>query len=82
MIVGPCRPRPEPTKLKSRAALIWSVADPSRGDFKQSEYGRFILPFTLLRRLDGVLGPTTAAVLAEYRDKEQAGRPAEEVRAA
>ena len=69
-------------KLKSRAALIWSVADPSRSDFKQSEYGRFILPFTLLRRLDGVLGPTTAAVLAEYRDKEQAGRPAEEVRAA
>ncbi len=55
------------------SALIWSVADLLRGDFKQSEYGRVILPFTVLRRLDCVLAPTKAAVLAEYRDKEQAG---------
>ncbi|WP_269429766.1 type I restriction-modification system subunit M N-terminal domain-containing protein [Thauera sp. SWB20] len=50
-----------------------SVADLLRGDFKQSEYGRVILPFTVLRRLDCVLAPTKAAVLAEHRDKEQAG---------
>ena len=55
------------------SALIWSVADLLRGDFKQSEYGRVILPFTVLRRLDCVLAPTKAAVLAEHRDKEQAG---------
>ena len=40
------------------SALIWSVADLLRGDFKQSEYGRVILPFTVLRRLDCVLAPT------------------------
>ena len=37
------------------ATFIWSLADLLRGDFKQSQYGRVILPFTLLRRLEGVL---------------------------
>lgn len=59
------------------SALIWSVADLLRGDFKQSEYGRVILPFTVLRRLDCVLAPTKAAVLAEYREKKEAGLPFE-----
>ncbi|WP_422489550.1 type I restriction-modification system subunit M [Endozoicomonas sp. ALE010] len=48
------------------AAFIWSVADLLRGDFKQSQYGRIILPFTLLRRLECVLEPTKEAVLAQY----------------
>ena len=47
------------------AAFIWSVADLLRGDLKQSQYGRIILPFTLLRRLECVLAPTKTAVLAE-----------------
>jgi len=38
-----------------------------RGDYKQSEYGRVILPLTVLRRLDCVLEPTKAAVLAEHK---------------
>ena len=77
-IIGPFRPpRPEPMNQQALSALIWSVADLLRGDFKQSEYGRVILPFTVLRRLDCVLAPTKAAVLAEYRDKEQAGLPFE-----
>lgn len=37
------------------AAYSWSLADLLRGDFKQSQYGRIILPFTLLRRLECVL---------------------------
>ncbi|MEH6834608.1 type I restriction-modification system subunit M N-terminal domain-containing protein [Falsihalocynthiibacter arcticus] len=37
------------------ASYIWSLADLLRGDFKQSQYGRIILPFTLLRRLECVL---------------------------
>jgi type I restriction enzyme M protein len=45
--------------------FIWSVADLLRGDYKQSEYGRVILPFTVLRRLDCVLAPTKEAVLKE-----------------
>src|SRR5690625_2036539 len=52
------------------AAFIWSVADLLRGDFKQSQYGRIILPFTLLRRLECVLEPTKADVLAAAREHQ------------
>lgn len=45
------------------AAFIWSVADLLRGDFKQSQYGRVILPFTLLRRLECVLESSKSDVL-------------------
>ena len=47
------------------SSFIWSVADLLRGDYKQSEYGKVILPFTVLRRLDCVLEATKPAVLAE-----------------
>lgn len=50
------------------AAFLWSIADLLRGDFKQSQYGRIILPFTLLRRMECVLEPTKAAVLAQARE--------------
>lgn len=49
--------------FSSMAAFLWSVADLLRGDFKQSQYGRVILPFTVLRRLECVLAPTKQAVL-------------------
>lgn len=49
--------------IKNHAAFIWSVADLLRGDYKQSEYGKVILPLTVIRRLDCVLDPTKAAVL-------------------
>jgi len=45
------------------ASFIWSLADLLRGDFKQSQYGRIILPFTLLRRLEGVLAESKTSVL-------------------
>ena len=48
------------------AAFIWSVADLLRGDFKQSQYGRIILPFTLLRRLECVLDDHKEAVVEKY----------------
>jgi type I restriction enzyme M protein len=47
------------------ADFIWNVADVLRGDFKQSEFGRIILPFTVLRRLECVLEPTREAVLSQ-----------------
>ena len=53
-------------------SFIWSVADLLRGDYKQSEYGRVILPFTVLRRLDCVLEPTKEAVLAEKKLRDKA----------
>ena len=37
------------------SSFIWSVADLLRGDYKHSDYGKVILPFTRLRRLDCVL---------------------------
>ncbi len=59
------------------AAFIWSVADLLRGNFKQSQYGRVTLPFTLLRRLECVLEPTRDRVLAAAKantDKTDAVR--------
>lgn len=59
------------------AAFIWSVADLLRGDFKQSQYGRIILPFTLLRRLECVLEETKASVVAESQRIAEMGLPEE-----
>lgn len=49
-------------RFSEKVSFIWSVADLLRGDYKQSEYGRVILPFTVLRRLDQVLAPNREAV--------------------
>jgi type I restriction enzyme M protein len=54
---------PQPESIRNHAAFIWSVADLLRGDYNQSEYGKVILPLTVIRRLDCValhLRPTTA----------------------
>lgn len=58
-------------KHQELASFIWSVADLLRGDYKQSEYGRVILPFTVLRRLDCVLAPSRDAVLERRAKLEQ-----------
>jgi type I restriction enzyme M protein len=58
---------------QSLSSFIWSVADTLRGDYKQSEYGRVILPFTVLRRLDCVLQPTKQAVLEQVKDMKAQG---------
>lgn len=55
------------------ASFLWSIADLLRGDFKQSQYGRIILPFTLLRRMECVLAPTKDAVISQTFAQE--GRP-------
>ncbi|WLD15237.1 type I restriction-modification system subunit M [Planctellipticum variicoloris] len=55
------------------SSFIWSIAELLRGDYKQSEYGKVILPFTVLRRLDCVLEPTKAAVLKELEKRTKAG---------
>lgn len=50
--------------FKESANFIWGIADLLRGDYKRSEYGRVILPLTVMRRLDCVLEPTKEAVLS------------------
>ncbi|RNI22652.1 type I restriction-modification system subunit M [Rufibacter latericius] len=52
--------------FREYANFIWSVADLLRGDYKQAEYGKVILPLTVLRRLDCVLEKTKPNVLAKY----------------
>lgn len=59
------------------ASYCWSIADLLRGDFKQSQYGRIILPFTLLRRLEGVLEKSKEKVLAEYKKVQKMKLPEE-----
>lgn len=54
------------SNFRDKANFIWSVADMLRGDYKQSDYGKVILPFTILRRLDSLLEANKAAVLAAY----------------
>lgn len=51
------------TSVKESANFIWSIADLLRGDYKQSDYGKVILPLTVLRRLDCVLEATKPEVL-------------------
>ncbi len=59
------------------AAYCWSLADLLRGDFKQSQYGRIILPFTLLRRLECVLDKSKDKVLAEHQKIKKRKLPEE-----
>lgn len=69
----PAPPSPQPSGKQNLSAFIWSVADLLRGDYKQSDYGKVILPFTVLRRLDCVLEPSKEAVLAENKLREGQG---------
>ncbi len=57
------------TKVKELANFIWSVADLLRGDYKQADYGKVILPLTTLRRLDCVLEPSKDKVLDFMENK-------------
>ena len=52
--------------VKESANFIWSIADLLRGDYKQSDYGKVILPLTVLRRLDCVLEKSKTDVLKKF----------------
>ncbi len=55
------------------ASDIWSVADLLRGDYKRHEYGKVILPFTVLRRINAVMEPTREAVRARDESLPEIG---------
>src|SRR5215510_10453018 len=57
--------------FREKANLIWSIADLLRGRYKQADYGKVILPFTVMRRLDFVLEPTKQKVLAAYEKHKE-----------
>ncbi len=53
--------------------FIWKNADDLWGDFRHTDFGKVLLPFTLLRRLECVLEPTREAVLAAYKEHQDSG---------
>ncbi|MDR0704221.1 MAG: type I restriction-modification system subunit M [Planctomycetaceae bacterium] len=60
-------------KAREIAGLIWANADLLRGNYKRADYGKIILPFTVIRRLDFVLEPTKQKVVdafQKYKDKK------------
>ncbi len=59
--------------FQKKVDFIWSVANLLRGDYKQSEYQKVILPLTVLRRLDCVTEPTKDEVLEKYEELEERG---------
>ncbi len=65
------------TNFSQTAAFIWSVADLLRGDFRQSQYGRVILPFTLLRRLECVLEESKETVVTQAEKIKKMNLPEE-----
>jgi type I restriction enzyme M protein len=53
------------TNFQDRANFIWNLADLLRGDYKPAEYGKVVLPFTILRRLDCLLSDTKPKILQQ-----------------
>jgi type I restriction enzyme M protein len=78
---GNTRPTPPPPSPRSFngfsevTSFLWSVADLLRGDYKQADYGKVILPLTVLRRLDCVLEKTRVKVLARHYELKKAKHP-------
>ncbi|WP_028710854.1 class I SAM-dependent DNA methyltransferase [Paracoccus pantotrophus] len=60
-------------KNTSLADFIWKNADDLWGNFKHVEFGKIILPFTLLRRLECVLEPTREQVRETMKSLKDSG---------
>lgn len=71
-------PQVNTVEIRNHANLVWSIAELLRGDYKRSEYGRVILPLVVMRRLDQLLLPTKAAVLARAAALGAAGYETQE----
>lgn len=59
--------------IRAKANLIWEIATHLVGLFKPHEYGKVILPMTVLKRFDDALAPTKQAVLDEYEQCRKLG---------
>jgi type I restriction enzyme M protein len=57
---------PTAPELRNHANLIWGIAELLRGDYKQADYGKVILPLVVIRRLDQALEETKAAVVEQH----------------
>lgn len=54
------------SKITNKAALIWAIADKITGVYKPHEYGKVILPLTVIKRFDSILEETKSDVLAAF----------------
>ena len=54
-------------EIRNHANLIWGIAELLRGDYKQADYGKVILPLVVMRRLDQVLEPTRDQLIYAWR---------------
>lgn len=54
------------SKITNKAALIWAIADKITGVYKPHEYGKVILPLTVIKRFDSILEETKSAVLVAF----------------
>lgn len=61
------------TNIQEKANLIWEGATHLVGLFKPHEYGKVILPLTVLKRFDDALSPTKQAVLDMKKKLDAAG---------
>ena len=61
------------TNDSTLAGFIWKNADDLWGDFPHTDFGKIILPFTVLRRLECVLEPTKSQVLESYKEYKDQG---------
>lgn len=61
------------SEISNHANLIWGIAELLRGDYKQADYGKVILPLVVMRRLDQVMEPTRDQVIARGGELEAAG---------
>ena len=52
--------------VQEKSNLIWSIADLIRDFYKAHEYGKVILPMTVIKRFNDTLAPTKAKVLETY----------------
>lgn len=52
--------------MQEKSNLIWAIADLIRDFYKPHEYGKVILPMTVIKRFNDTLAPTKPKVLETY----------------
>ena len=61
------------TDIRNHANLVWGIAELLRGDYKQADYGKVILPLVVIRRLDQALEERRALVVARSQELRDSG---------
>ena len=61
------------TNVQEKANLIWNIATHLVGQYKPHEYGRVILPMTVIKRFDDSLKDTKAKVLEVAKKLDESG---------